>query len=462
MPNTALATSRTEPLDLDLTPAALAMVWPGVGRPHEALAVPGIRLALGDVVVSVELATVCGSDLHTVAGHRNAPSPSVLGHEQVGHVLATAGVVRAVDGRRLEPGMRVVWSVVVACGRCARCRRGLSNKCTSAEKYGHEAVHHAWELSGGFASAVQLKRGTGIVIVDDETPAAVLAPASCATATVVAAIEAAEQIVPLAARTVLITGAGMLGLTAAALATDAGARVIVSDPSAERRAAALRFGALAVADPTLAASEPGSLQRVLAAHARGRGRGLCDVALELSGAAPAVATAVGSLDVGGVAVLVGSVSPSAAIKVDPERVVRQLLTVRGVHNYTAAHLQRAAEYLAVAWRRYPFEQLVGEVFPLEQIDQAFAAASAATAATVPAGDSQAGATPRNAVIAEVRGPGRLSAAGETFALAPPRLAAPTLARLAPARIGLAPSAVPTASLTPHPERDRSGRRIAHE
>lgn len=453
MPNTTLAASRTEPLDLDLTPAALAMVWPGVGRAHEALAVPGIRLAHGDAVVSVELATVCGSDVHTVAGHRSAPSPSVLGHEQVGHVLATAGVVRAVDGRRLEPGMRVVWSVVVACGRCMRCRRGLTNKCSSAEKYGHEAVHHAWELSGGFASAVQLKRGTGIVIVDDETPAAVLAPASCATATVVAAIEAAEQIVPLQARTVLITGAGMLGLTAAAMATDAGARVIVSDPSPERRAAALRFGALAVADPTLPASAHGSLHRVLAAQARGRG--LCDVALELSGAASAVASALDSLDVGGVAVLVGSVSPSAAVRVDPERVVRQLLTVRGVHNYTAAQLQRASEFLAGAWQRYPFEQLVGEVFALEQIDEAFAAASTVgTASNARGGD-----------LAEVRGPARGSKNGESIALAPVRRASraasllASAGQIAPARVGLAPRVVPVASLTPHPGRDRSGRRI---
>ena len=259
MPSTALASPRTDSLDLDLTPAALAMVWPGVGRAHEALAVPGIRLAHGDALVSVELATVCGSDVHTATGHRPGPVPSVLGHEQVGRVLATAGPVRAVDGRRLEPGMRVIWSVVVSCGRCTRCRRGLSNKCTSAAKYGHEAVHHEWELSGGFASAVHLKRGTGIVIVDDETPAGVLAPASCATATVVAAIEAAEQITPLSGRTVLVTGAGMLGLTATAMAADAGARVIVSDPSAERRAAALRFGAAAVADPTLPSGAAGSL-----------------------------------------------------------------------------------------------------------------------------------------------------------------------------------------------------------
>lgn len=453
MPGTALATPRTDSLDLDLTPPALAMVWPGVGRAHEALAVPGIRLAHGDALVSVELATVCGSDVHTATGHRPGPVPSVLGHEQVGRVLATAGPVRAVDGRRLEAGMRVIWSVVVSCGRCARCRRGLSNKCTSAAKYGHEAVHHEWELSGGFASAVHLKRGTGIVIVDDETPAGVLAPASCATATVVAAIEAAEQIAPLSGRTVLVTGAGMLGLTATAMATDAGARVIVSDPSAERRAAALRFGAAAVADPTLPSGAAGSLARVLAAQTRGRG--LCDVALELSGAVPAVASAIASLDTGGVLVLVGSVSPSAPVQLDPERVVRQLLTVRGVHNYTPAQLQRAADYLAGAWRRRPFEQLLGTVFPLEQIDAAFDAARALggptpATPTVPGGVAAAPAASRAATspTALFRPPAPDSDEHRPAVIAP-----------VAARIGLAPSAVPHAVPTPHPDRDRTGRRI---
>ncbi|WP_082717095.1 zinc-binding dehydrogenase [Microterricola viridarii] len=422
MPHATLAAPRGDTLDLDLAPAALAMVWSGIGRPHEALAVPDIRLAPGDALVAVELATICGSDVHTVAGHRPGPSPSVLGHEQVGRVLATAGPVRAVDGRRLEPGMRVVWSVVVSCGRCARCRRGLPNKCVSAAKYGHEAVRHEWELSGGFASAVHLKRGTGIVIVDDATPAGVLAPASCATATVVAAIEAAEQSAPLSGRTVLVTGAGMLGLTATAMAADAGARVVVSDPSAERRAAALRFGAAAVADPALPSGAAGSLGRVLAAQTRGRG--LCDVALELSGAAPAVASALAALDTGGVLVLVGSVSPGAPVPIDPERLVRQLLTVRGVHNYTPAQLQRAADYLADAWRRHPFEQLLGEVFPLEQIDEAFDAAARLGGVTPAPGSRPSG-----------------------------------IAGVAAARIGLAPSRLPHAVPTPHPARDRTGRLI---
>src|SRR3954447_1532644 len=69
-------------------PSATAMVWPGDGHRHEAVAVPGVRLSPGDVLVAIELATVCDSDVRTVSGHRPAPTPLVLGHEQVGRVVA--------------------------------------------------------------------------------------------------------------------------------------------------------------------------------------------------------------------------------------------------------------------------------------------------------------------------------------------------------------------------------------
>ena len=71
-----------------LRPPALAKVWTGVGAPFETMAVPGVVLGAGDVIVAVELATICGSDVHTVAGHRPAPTPLVLGHEYVGRIVA--------------------------------------------------------------------------------------------------------------------------------------------------------------------------------------------------------------------------------------------------------------------------------------------------------------------------------------------------------------------------------------
>jgi putative phosphonate catabolism associated alcohol dehydrogenase len=303
-------------------PSATAMVWPGEGHPHEAVAVPGVRLSPGDALVEIELATVCGSDVHTVSGHRDANAPLVLGHEQ---------------------------------------------------EYGHERMRRGWELSGGFATHAHILDGTPIVAVPEDIPATVLAPASCATATVVAALEAASAITPLEGALVVVAGAGMLGLTASAMATEAGARVVVSEPDPARRNAALTFGAVAVSDPRAASDSPLGLA---AALVRGGGRGAAPtVALELSGATSAVRSLLGAVDVGGVLVLVGSVSPGPELSVDPEQLVRRLLTIRGVHNYAPRHLEQAVQFLAETWMRYPFGAQVGESFPLASVDAALAAAA---------------------------------------------------------------------------------------
>ena len=353
--------------DVFIRPSPIAMVWQGPGHPHQAMAVPGVTLGPGDVLVEVELATVCGSDVHTVLGHRDAATPLVLGHEQVGRVVAVGGPVTAVDGTVLVAGMRVVWSVVVSCGVCDRCSAGLEQKCRRLAKYGHDRVHRGWELSGGFATHVELLEGTAIVIVGETPPAAVFAPASCATATAIAALDAAGHDLPGTA--VLVTGAGMLGLTVAAIATDAGARVVVSDPDPSRRLLAGRFGAIATVDPTIGAAE-----HLDAAHLAAGVEGF-PVAIEMSGDARAVDAAIASLSIGGTAVLVGSVSPGAPLGIDAERIVRRLLTVRGAHNYRPRDLARAVDFLTGAWRRYPFAELVGPVFPLHEVDDALVAAA---------------------------------------------------------------------------------------
>jgi putative phosphonate catabolism associated alcohol dehydrogenase len=355
-------------------PSATAMVWPGEGHLHEAVAVPGVRLSPGDALVEIELATVCSSDVDTVSGHRDAPTPLVLGHEQVGRVVALGrGGAKTVDGHRVSLGERVVWSVAVPCGRCARCRRGLPQKCLNLQKYGHERMRRGWELSGGFATHTHILDGTPIVAVPEDIPAAVLAPASCATATVAAALEAASVITPLEDALVLVAGAGMLGLTATAMATAAGARVIVSDPDPGRRDAALRFGAVAVSDPRAAGDSPLAL---LAAFARSGARGAAPtVALELSGAASAARSLFAAIDVGGVLVLVGSLSSGPDLPIDPEQLVRRLLTVRGVHNYAPRHLEQAVRFLAATWSRYPFAEQVGLTFSLSSVDEALGAAA---------------------------------------------------------------------------------------
>ncbi|QKW10578.1 alcohol dehydrogenase catalytic domain-containing protein [Streptomyces sp. NA04227] len=312
----------------------------------------------GEVLVRVDLATVCGSDLHTVAGHRPAPRPGVLGHEQVGTVVAVGeGAPPCQDGTEITPGMRVVWSVTASCGKCHRCRRGLTQKCERLRKYGHEPLDERAPLTGGFATHCVLLPGTTVVAVPPALPDAVACPASCATATVAAVIAAAG---PLDGRRVLVTGAGMLGLTAIAMAATAGARVTAVDPDPGRRAQAARFGAHDVAGT-------------------GEVHGEVDAALELSGHPEAVRTCLGSLAIGGRAVLAGSVSPGAPVPLDPERLVRGLGSVAGVHNYAPADLQRAVDFLTAHHHSYPFAELVEGAYPLTELDAAVAAARSAVA-----------------------------------------------------------------------------------
>ncbi|WP_028933323.1 zinc-binding dehydrogenase [Pseudonocardia spinosispora] len=329
--------------------------WDGVGRPFcvasTSLTEP---LRPGHVLVAVDLATVCGSDLHTVLGHRVSPCPSVLGHEQVGTVVGVSDEEPslAVDGTPLAVGDRVVWSVTVSCGRCALCERGLRQKCRGLRKYGHERIDDGWLLSGGFATHCELLPGTAIVRMPAQVPDAVAGPASCATATVACTLAAAG---PLAGRRVLVSGAGMLGVTATAMAAEADAEVVVVDPDARRRSLARRFGAAEVA---------GSIG----------GTESFDVALELSGSPDAVETSVRALRTGGRAVLAGSVSAGRPVAVDPERIVRGLLTIAGVHNYRAQDLVAGVRFLAEHHGRYPFAELVGRGHRLDRIDAALAAA----------------------------------------------------------------------------------------
>ncbi len=325
-------------------------LWHGIGHPvtveEHAGALP---MPDGSVLVAIEAATVCGSDLHTALGHRAGPAPSVLGHEQVGHVVAIApgSVPTTVAGVPVALGDRIVWSVAASCGTCDRCRAGLPQKCRSLRKYGHEASTADWLLNGGFATHCVLLPGTAIAVVPEHLPAVVAAPAACATATVAAALDAVDR--PLAGARVLVTGAGMLGVTAVAMAVAAGATVVVSDPNARRRALAVCFGADAAVSP-------------------GEPVGAVDVAIELSGYPDAVETAVDSLDVGGTAVLVGAVSSSRPVSLDPERIVRGLLRIVGVHNYAPRHLATAVEFLAST--DLPFADLVEPAVGLEGVDHA--------------------------------------------------------------------------------------------
>jgi putative phosphonate catabolism associated alcohol dehydrogenase len=324
----------------------VAAVWRGGAEiALEPVTVPPLQA--GDVLVRVRLVTVCGSDRHTVSGRRSQPCPSILGHETVGEIVALgAGGAQSLDGRPLQLGHRVIWSVTLGCGTCDRCRAGVTAKCRTVRKAGHQALDSDWPLSGGYAQHVLLPKGLAIAVVDDNLTDAVAAPAACATATVMAVIERAGL---LTGRRVVVLGAGMLGLGAiAAAAWAAASSVTAVDPTASRLDLARRFGATHV-EASLAEA------------------GGYDVLLEFSGSSAALQEALRTLEVQGVAVLAGSVAPDTPVAVDAESVVRRQLSIAGVHNYEPRHLSAALSFLEKTRDRFPWTDLVAEPKPIEDI-----------------------------------------------------------------------------------------------
>lgn len=343
-----------------------AVVFKGAGQPLELVPFVVPEPQGKELLVRVTCCTLCRSDLYTYSGRRTEPTPTVLGHEIVGQIAAFGPDAPHVDaeGNAVEVGSRVTWAVAVGCGSCFFCHDDLPQKCERPHKYGHHRVALDRPLGGGLSEFVLLVPNTFWLRVPDEVPDAVAAPANCATATVAALLRHAG---PIAGRSVLVLGAGVLGVTACAMAHAAGAKaVMVSDPAAASRERAVKFGATHTFP-----AETSDLATGVRDATHGRG---ADIVLELAGAAATVQTAFTLTRTGGTVVLAGTVAPVGTVPFDPENAVRRMLTIRGVHNYHPRDLVTALKFLAGAGRGFPWRGLVVEEYPLEQTEQAFTAA----------------------------------------------------------------------------------------
>jgi len=321
-----------------------------------------------ELLIRVTSCTLCRSDLHTHAGRRIEPTPTVLGHEIVGRIEAFGPTASRVDagGVACRIGDRVTWAVAVGCGRCFFCAEDLPQKCERPYKYGHVRGTLERPLGGGLSDYVILVPGTAWFRVPDEVSDHAATPANCATATVAGLLRHAG---PVAGRTVLVLGAGVLGVTACAMVRAAGARTVLAcdtAPACLERATA--FGATHTCP-----AEPNELAAKVADVTGGRG---ADVILELAGVSLSVQAGLSLVRTGGTVVLAGTVAPVGKVGLDPEQVVRRMLTIRGVHNYHPGDLAAALAFLAGPGRGFPFESLIAAEYPLKQAAAAFTHAHA--------------------------------------------------------------------------------------
>jgi putative phosphonate catabolism associated alcohol dehydrogenase len=323
--------------------SAKAAVFLDPGQPFRIQSFPLPTLQHGETLVRIRCATICGSDLHTHAGRRISPTPSVLGHEMVGHIAAISGA------SPFAIGDRVTWSMVWSCGQCPRCLSGLHAKCERLYKFGHAAITDDSHFSGGFAEYCLLPAGTSIFKVPHNLSDPVAAIANCATATVAATLRLAG---PLKDKSITILGAGMLGLNACSMARHFGAGPIhVIDSNPARAALAVRFGA--------SGHHPGT--------------GSASIVMDFTGSPDAMESAIHLLDTGGTFVLAGAVFPSRPIQIPAEQIVRKCLRIVGVHNYSPTDLEQALQFLASTID--PFDSLIEGHFTLDQINEAFAYAT---------------------------------------------------------------------------------------
>jgi L-iditol 2-dehydrogenase len=283
-----------------------ASVMTGVGTlqiEERPVPSPGPR----EVLVEVAAVGVCGSDVHYYRhgriGDFIVEEPMILGHELSGRIAAVGD---GVDADRV--GQRVAVEPQYPCRTCRQCTAGRYNMCPEMKFYATPPV------DGAFCRYVTIGAEMAHPVPDSisDDAAALLEPLSVAIATMRKA-----EIAP--GSTVLIAGAGPIGVICAQAARAFGAaRIVVSDPVSSRRERVLRFGATEVVDPTvddIAALDP-----------------QVDAFIDASGAAPAVVSGIKAVGPAGRVVLVGMGSGDYALPISYIQFME--ITVTGVFRYT--------------------------------------------------------------------------------------------------------------------------------
>lgn len=329
----------------------------------------------GEILVRVEAAGVCHSDQHYLVGDLRCPLPVVPGHEGAGVVEAVGpGVTRVGVGDRVC----LMWRP--RCGQCRYCLIGRPALCESGRIHatsgglldgttrlydGDEEVHHLLGVSCFAEHCVVSERA--VVPVPAAIPPEIAAITGCAVITGVGAV--LNAVGSCAGEGIVIFGAGGVGLSAAMGAALAGANpIVVVDIVAARLAAAARLGATHTIDA--------SREDVAAAIEAIRPGGL-EWAIEAIGRPETLETAVDVLRPGGtlVAVGLGAVGKTFAVPINVlvQREKRVVGSLYGSAN-PLVDLPRLFElYLA---GRLPLDALIGDRYPLDDINAAFAGMAA--------------------------------------------------------------------------------------
>ncbi len=324
-----------------------------------------------EVLVRIAAAGICHTDLGAAAGALPFPLPGVLGHEGAGVVEAVGSAVT-----RVVPGDHVLLSFT-SCGRCANCRDGHPAYCLTwlplnllggARADGSATVTRGGAAVGGhFFGQSSFARHAlvderSLVKVPANAPLDLLAPLGCGVQTGVGAVW--NVLKPQAGATIVVTGAGAVGLSAVMAARlSAATRIIAVDRVPARLELARELGATHTVDTTSA-----DLAEAIGELTGGLG---ADGVVETTGNANVLAAAIGTLGVRGTAVVVGAPAFGTTVPVD----VNFLLPGRTVTGLTLGDSETEALLPVlvelVADGRLPIDRLVRH-YKFEDVNAAVA------------------------------------------------------------------------------------------
>ncbi|NNG03240.1 MAG: L-threonine 3-dehydrogenase [Inquilinus sp.] len=269
---------------------------------------PRPKVGHNDVLIRIRKTAICGTDVHIYNwddwSSRTVPVPMTIGHEYAGEVVEIGSEVQG-----LKPGDRVSGEGHITCGHCRNCRAGRRHLCRNTRGVGVDRP-------GSFAEYLSLPAVNAFPLPDeiDDEVAAILDPLGNATHTALSFDLVGED--------VLITGAGPIGVMAAAIARHVGARfVVVTDVNDYRLGLAAKMGA----DRTVNVSTE-SLDETMAELGMREG---FDVGLEMSGNAAALRDLLRVMNHGGRVALLGI--PPEEIPIDLNEIIFKGLQIKGIY-----------------------------------------------------------------------------------------------------------------------------------
>lgn len=321
----------------------------------------------GELLVQIDAAGLCHSDLSVINGDRPRPMPMALGHEAAATVIETGDATSD-----FKPGDRVVLAFLPACGQCACCGAGEGYLCQPGATANGEGrllrggrrlmelpgqeIHHHLGVSA-FATHAVVDQRSAVKIPSDIAPE-IAALFGCAVLTGVGAVMNTAAVRP--GESLVVYGLGGVGLSSLLGAVAAGANPIIAvDPLEEKRNLALELGATAAVAPADAAQAIADLTG-----------GGADVAIETAGKAAVLAAAYKSTRRGGRTITVGLPNPAEMLSFPAVSLVAEGKTLMGSYMGSAIPARDVPRYIAL-WRagRLPVHRLLSGTAPLSEINR---------------------------------------------------------------------------------------------